>query len=87
MEYVAVVLCGSNIGHVLINDTVGGGTGDLQACQTAIDTRCSASGASSVEVPSTCVTTDANGNREIIQGAEGSITGVPGDSTFSASCN
>jgi len=71
----------------MFNDAVGGGTGDLQACNTAIDTRCSTSGASSVEVPSTCTTTNAEGDEEEIDGFDGSrTTNSLGDDNYRVSC-
>ncbi len=56
-----------------------GGDADLQGCETALEAACSG-GSSTVTTPNACLTTDAEGNEEVIQGA-----GTYGD-TSSMNC-
>lgn len=51
----------------MFNSSVGGQTGDVQACNTAIETQCSVSGASSIPVPPNCIT-EQSGEKELIDG-------------------
>jgi hypothetical protein len=70
----------------MFNSSVTPGDSNLQACTTAIDTQCSATGASQVSVPPTC-TTSAGAEKEVISGAESRIDNEPGEDDFHANCN
>jgi hypothetical protein len=50
----------------MFNDSVRGSETSAQACQSAVQSQCQFSGASSIEAPSNCVTEDAQGNKELI---------------------
>jgi len=69
----------------MFNSSVTPEDSNLQSCTTAIDTQCSATGASQVSVPPTC-TTSAGDGEEVISGAESRIDGNPGDNDFHANC-
>ncbi len=45
-----------------------GGDADLQGCETSLEAAC-AGGSSTVSTPNACLTTDAEGSQEVIQGA------------------
>lgn len=75
----------------MFNDSVSPGESNTQACTAAINTQCSATGATTVEVPTTCTTTNAQDNLEVINGistgTSGLISGDPGADNFVANCN
>lgn len=57
-----------------------GGDTDVQACESAIDASCAA-GSSTIDTPRSCLTTNADGEQEVIQGAATLDAGVEVDST------